>query len=266
MTSMHGRDRSASARRGCVVVTGAASGIGSQVALDLAAGGWHVWCLDRDLERLSETVARAREVGVADPFTLDVADEAAVASAFATVGDTCEGRLDGLVNSAGILVVGRFETLEVAQWEGAFRVNVIGSYLTIKHAIPLLRAARPGRVVNLASIAGKIPSAFTAPYNASKAAVISLTRSAALALAPDILVNSVCPGPVDTPMYAQMDAGLDAADAPGELRFARRSTLAPLGRAGTVAEISAVILFLLSGAADFITGEDVNVSGGMVMY
>lgn len=78
---------------------------------------------------------------------------------------------------------------------------------------------------------------------------------AALALALDILVNSVCPG-----------AGLDDTHAPGELRFARRSTLAPLGRAGTVAEISAVILVFLSDAANFITGEDVNVSGGMVMY
>jgi meso-butanediol dehydrogenase/(S,S)-butanediol dehydrogenase/diacetyl reductase len=256
----------ASAHRGCVAVTGAASGIGSQVAFDLAAAGRHVWCLDRDVEGLSRAVARVREVGDADAVALDVADESAVISAFATVGSACAGRLDGLVNSAGILIVGRFEALEPGQWERAFRVNVLGSYLTIKHAIPLLRAARPGRVVNLASIAGKLPSAFTAPYNASKAAVISLTRSAALALAPDILVNSVCPGPVDTPMYKQMDAGLDDADAPGELRFARRSRLAPLGRAGTIEEISAVVMFLLSDAANFITGEDVNVSGGMVMY
>jgi meso-butanediol dehydrogenase/(S,S)-butanediol dehydrogenase/diacetyl reductase len=236
------------------------------VALDLAAGGRHVWCLDRDLDRLSETVARVREVGRADLIALDVADEAAVAAAFATVGAACGGRLDCLVNSAGVLVVARFEAFEAAQWERVFRVNVVGSYLTIKHAIPLLRAARPGRVVNVASIAGKLPGPYTAPYNASKEAVISLTRSAALALAPDILVNSVCPGPLDTPMYEAMNAGLDEADAPAELRFARRSTVAPMGRAGTVAEISAVILFLLSDAAGFVTGEDVNASGGMVMY
>jgi NAD(P)-dependent dehydrogenase (short-subunit alcohol dehydrogenase family) len=265
MLSMHGSS-DAAAQRVCVAVTGAASGIGAQVALDLAAAGRHVWCLDRDLDRLSETVARVREVGDADLLELDIADEAAVAAAFAAIGGACEGRLQGLVNSAGVLVVGRFETFEAAQWERVFRVNVLGSYLTIKHAAPLLRAARPGRVVNLASIAGKIPNGFTAPYNASKAAVISLTRSAALALAPDILVNSVCPGPVGTPMYGQMDAGLDDADAPRELRFEQRSKLAPLGRAGTVAEVSAVIGFLLSDAASFITGEDVNVSGGMVMY
>jgi NAD(P)-dependent dehydrogenase (short-subunit alcohol dehydrogenase family) len=265
MMSQHGT-AGASQRRVCVAVTGAASGIGSQVAFDLAAEGRHVWCLDRDANRLGETVARVRAVGDADGLALDVSDEGAVATVFAAIGDACEGRLTGLVNSAGILVVGRFDALEPAHWERAFRVNVLGSYLTIKHAIPLLRAARPGHVVNLASIAGKLPSDFTAPYNASKAAVISLTRSAALALAPDILVNSVCPGPLDTPMYEQMDAELDEADAPQELRFARRSTVAPLGRAGTLEEISAAIRFLLSDAAGFITGEDLNVSGGMVMH
>jgi NAD(P)-dependent dehydrogenase (short-subunit alcohol dehydrogenase family) len=189
-----------------------------------------------------------------------------VAAAFGTIGSACGGRLDGLVNSAGVLIVGRFETLEPAQWELAFRVNVIGSYLTLKHAIPLLRASRPGRVVNLASIAGKIPGAFTAPYNASKAAVISLTRSAAVALGPDIVVNSVCPGPVDTPMYREMDAGLDRAEAPEDLRFARRSIMSPLGRAATVEDISQAIQFLLSDAASGVTGEDLNVSAGFVMH
>ena len=265
MTTAHAR-RDVSPGHGCVAVTGAAGGIGLQVVLDLAEAGRHVWCLDRDPEGLSKSVALARAVGEADALVVDVADEASVAAAFVTIGDTCGGRLEGLVNSAGVLVVGRFEALVAADWDRAFRVNVVGSYLTIKHAIPWLRAAPPGRVVNLSSIAGKIPAEFTAPYNASKAAVISLTRSAALALAPDILVNAVCPGPVGTAMYDQMDAQLDAAGAPGELRFAPRSKLAPMGRAGTVAEISAVIGFLLSGASSFVTGEDVNVSGGMVMY
>ena len=121
-------------------------------------------------------------------------------------------------------------------------------------------------MVNLASIAGKLPTAWSAPYNASKAAVISLTRSAALALAPDILVNSVCPGPVGTRMYEEFDARLDELDAPPETRFAVRSQIGPLGRAGTTSEVSAAILFLLSDAASFITGEDLNVSGGMVMF
>ena len=249
-----------------VAVTGAASGIGAQVALDLAASGHHVWCLDRDVVGLAKTLARVREVGEGDSLALDVTDEAATRTVFGVIGEASGGLLHGLVNSAGVVEVGSFETLEVAQWQRAFNVNAIGSFLTIKHAAPLLRAAAPGRVVNLASIAAKSPGAFTAPYNASKAAVVSLTRSAALALAPDILVNAVCPGPVDTPMYEVIDRGLDAARAPQELRFAQRSTVGPLRRAGTTAEVSAAILFLLSDAARFITGEDLNVNGGMVMY
>jgi meso-butanediol dehydrogenase/(S,S)-butanediol dehydrogenase/diacetyl reductase len=265
MTSRHG-EPGATSRPGCFAITGAASGIGLRVASDMVARGHHVWCLDRDADRLADAVEGLRASGEADALALDVGDEVAVAAAFGTIGSACDGRLGGLVNSAGVLIVGRFETLEPAQWELAFRVNVLGSYLMLKHAIPLLRASPPGRVVNLASIAGKIPGAFTAPYNASKAAVISLTRSAAVALGPDILVNSVCPGPVDTPMYRQMDEGLDKADAPEDLRFARRSTMSPLGRAATVEDISAAILFLLSDAASGITGEDLNVSAGFVMH
>jgi len=261
-----GESTGPSPRTRCVAITGAASGIGLRVASDLVAEGHRVWCLDRDLAKLTEAVASLRGTGVAEALALDVADEAAVASTFATIGAACGGRLHGLVNSAGILVVGRFEDLAPEQWERAFRVNVIGSYLTIKHAAPLLREARPGHVVNLASIAGKLPGPYTTPYSASKAAVISLTRSAAAALGPDVLVNAVCPGPVDTPMYVEMHAGLAAAGAPEELRFERRSTQSPLGRAASVDEISATIRFLLSEAADGITGEDVNVSAGFVMH
>ena len=249
-----------------VAITGAAAGIGAQVAIDLAAAGRFVWCLDRDAAGLAVTLDRARAVGRGEMLELDVTDEAAVRSAFATIGERSGDRLAGLVNSAGVVVVGSFESFDAADWQRAWSVNVLGTYLTIKHAIPLLRAAKPGRVVNLASIAGKLPSQWTAPYNASKAAVISLTRSAALALAPDILVNSVCPGPVGTAMYQEIDARLDELGGPPESHFATRSTQGPMGRAGTASEVSAAILFLLSDAASFITGEDLNVSGGMVMY
>jgi len=250
-----------------IAVTGAAAGIGAQVAVDLAVAGRHVWCLDRDAIGLATTLDRMRAAGGrGDAITLDVTDEPAVARTFATIGERAGGSLGGLVNCAGVIVVGRLETFQVADWERVFAVNVIGSWLTIKHALPLLRAAAPGRVVNLASIGAKLPTAWTAPYNASKAAIVSLTRSAALSLAPDVLVNCVCPGPVGTEMYDAIDARLDELGAPTELRFLERSRANPLGRAGTLAEVSAAICFLLSDAAGFITGEDLNVSGGMVMF
>jgi NAD(P)-dependent dehydrogenase (short-subunit alcohol dehydrogenase family) len=250
-----------------VAITGAATGIGAQVALDLAAAGRHVWLLDRDpagLEAAHERIVAAG--GAGQVIRLDITDAAAVASAFATIGERSGGRLSGLVNSAGVIVVGRFETFEVADWERAFSVNVLGTWLTIKHALPLLRSAKPGRVVNLASIAAKLPTEWTAPYNASKAAVVSLTRSAALSFAPDVLVNCVCPGPVGTSMYGILDARLEELQAPAEVRFASRSTSNPMGRPGTTEEVSAAICFLLSDAAGYITGEDLNVSGGMVMF
>ena len=250
-----------------VAITGAAAGIGAQVALDLAAAGRHVWCLDRDAAGIAATVDRLRAAGgTGDAITLDVTDEAAVAVAFRTIGERADGRLAGLVNGAGVIVVGRFESFAVADWERVLSVNVVGTWLTIKHALPLLRAAAPGRVVNVASIGAKLPTAWTAPYNASKAAVVSLTRSAALSLAPDVLVNCVCPGPVATDMYGHIDARLDELGAPPEARYAARSRANPLGRAGTVAEVSAAISYLLSDGAGFITGEDLNVSGGMVMF
>ena len=250
-----------------VAITGAAAGIGAQVAVDQAAAGGHVWCLDRDPAGLAITLGRIVDAGgSADAVTLDITDEAAVARVFATIGERSDGRLSGLVNCAGVIVVGRLESFVVAYWERVFAVNVVGTWLTIKHALPLLRAAAPGRIVNLASIGAKLPSAWTAPYNASKAAVISLTRSAALSLAPDVLVNCVCPGPLATDMYDRIDARLDELGAPPDVRFPERSRANPLGRAGTAAEVSAAICYLLSDAAGFITGEDLNVSGGMVMF
>lgn len=250
-----------------IAVTGAAAGIGAQVAIDLAAAGRAVWCLDRDAAGLAVTVDRIRAAGgIGDAIALDVTDEAAVQDAFRIIGDRADGCLGGLVNGAGVIVVGRLETFTVADWERVFAVNVIGTWLTIKHALPLLRAAAPGRVVNVASIGAKLPTAWTAPYNASKAAVVSLTRSAALSLGPEVLVNCVCPGPIATDMYGHIDARLEELGAPAEVRFAARSRANPLGRAGTVAEVSAAICYLLSDAAGFITGEDLNVSGGMVMF
>lgn len=252
--------------RKVVAVTGAAGGVGAQVCLDLAADGHFVWCLDRDAEALRRSLAHLFDTGDGELLALDVTDEAAVKAAFDTIGERSGGRLDGLVNCAGMVVAGRFEDQGADDWLRTYQVNVVGTYLPLKHAVPLLRRAGPGRVVNLASIGGKLPSVYIAPYNASKAAVISLTRSAALSLAPDILVNCVCPGPLDTRMYAQLDERLDHLGAPAELRFRNRSLTSALGRAGSVAEVSSAIRFLLSEAAGFITGEDLNVNGGMVMH
>jgi 3-oxoacyl-[acyl-carrier protein] reductase len=195
---------------------------------------------------------------------MDLGDPASIESGLGEIAEVTRGRLSGLVNCAGVNPSGRFEELKVGDWEQAFAVNVVGAYLMMVGCAPLMRANGGGAVVNVSSAAGKVPSPFQASYGASKAALISLTRSAAVALAPQIRVNSVCPGIVDTPLWQRLDARMESLGA--SLRFATRAAQAPAGRPALADEVAMVIAFLLSNDAVFITGEDVNVSGGLVMY
>jgi NAD(P)-dependent dehydrogenase (short-subunit alcohol dehydrogenase family) len=246
------------------LVTGAASGIGLATVRRLAAAGHRVWALDHNPDRLERALEAAGLTGVGG-LVSDVGDESSVESALRQVAADAD-HLDGLVNCAGIIPVAPFEQHSVSDWERSYRVNVIGTYLVLRAALPLLRAGQGASVVNLASMAAKIPGPYTVAYNASKAAVVSLTRSAAAALAPDIRVNAVCPGVVGTPMYEAIDARLHELGAPEMLRFEARAASAPAGRPASAEEIATVIEFLLGPGAAFVTGEDVNVTGGFVMH
>jgi NAD(P)-dependent dehydrogenase (short-subunit alcohol dehydrogenase family) len=252
---------------GSYLVTGAASGIGLATAGALARDGHRVFALDRDAARLGTAFEGLAGLDgpPPEPIVADVADPAAVAAALEGIARRTDA-LDGLVNSAGIVCVVPFEDLTADDLVTTYRVNVVGTFLVLQAALPLLRASASPSVVNLASQAGKIASKYLAAYCASKAAVISMTRSAALTLAPTIRVNSVCPGIVDTPMYEEIDRRVVELGAPEELRFHRRGPQAPLGRAATADEVASVILFLLGPGSQFMTGEDVNVTGGFIMY
>lgn len=244
-----------------VAVTGAARGIGAGVVRQLLDRGARVVAIDVDQEGLDGIVSDpSRSLRLA---RCDITDEGRVAAVLADAFAQF-GRLDGLVNAAAIVVSGPFLEFTSEQWERAFRINVWGSYLTIKHTVPHLRKSGGGAIVNFSSMGGKLANPFTAPYAASKAAIISLTRSAASALAPDIRVNCVVPGVIDTPMWDQLDREFKAMGAP--IDFSGRAAQAPLGRPGNPDEVAAAVLFLLSEASRFITGEDLNVSGGLVMY
>ena len=253
--------------RRVAVITGGARGIGRAVALRLAADGKHVWIGDIDPTGAKTVVDEITTAGgSAGAVLLDVSDPQSVTEAFDEIAQH-DSAIDALVNNAGVTAVHAFEEIPVEAWERAYRVNVVGMYLCIRAALPALRhAPPPARIVNVASGAGKIAGAYTAAYHASKAAVISLTRSAAVALAPDILVNSVCPGVIDTPMWELIDAGLAAIDAPASARFDHRSSALPLQRPGTADEVAAVIAFLAGPESRYMTGEDVNVTGGSVMH
>jgi NAD(P)-dependent dehydrogenase (short-subunit alcohol dehydrogenase family) len=248
------------------LITGAAGDIGAATATRLGRGGTHVVLADLDGDAVE---ARARELSSAgieaSPVALDVADEDSVAAAVEAAG-ALTGALDVLVNAAGVVRVERFDGFTRDDWLRIYEVNVYGTYLCLKHALPFLRASEgQARVVNVASGAGRRPGPMIAPYACSKAAVTSLTRSAAAALAPEVRVNCVSPGIVGGAMWELLDARLEELGAPEGARHAGRVASLPLARAGSPGEIAEVIAFLASPESSYVVGQDVNVDGGQTM-
>jgi 3-oxoacyl-[acyl-carrier protein] reductase len=235
-----------------VVVTGAGRGIGRVIAERFLAESAYVVALDLDAGRLdwlggSDPV---RAVGLA----ADVSDSAAVAGVVEQVKDRF-GRIDVLVNNAGILVEGLVEELSDEAWDRSFAVNVGGTFKTCRAVIPIMKAQRSGRILNAASFAAIVPSVGTAAYAAAKSAVAQFSRTLAGELGPwNITVNAYAPGMIPTAMngFADMDPA-------AQNRLLDTLTLRRWGRAEEVADL---LCFLASDAAAYITGTLVDVSGG----
>lgn len=250
-----------------VLVTGAGQGIGQGVAHAVAEAGGHVVATDLDLEAATATVvAIVGDGGSAVPMALDVTEE----PMFQAVVDRVIadlGRIDGLVNNAGILSMAPAFNLALDDWRREMEVNVLGVATGCKVVAERMRTSNGGAIVNIASNAGKVGYPNMAAYNATKAAVINLTRSlAAEWAAHQINVNAVCPGGVSTPMLA------DVADWVGE-RIDRDAeellaTMVPaqLGRHILPIEVGRVVAFLLSDQAVIIRGQAINVDGGDTPY
>lgn len=251
-----------------VLVTGAGGGIGRGVAVAVAEAGGHVVATDLGLDLAAETAARVEQAGRRSlPLALDVTEEASVEAA---VDRTLEdfGRLDGLVNNAGILTMGPALDASVEDWHREFEVNVFGVALCCRVAGRRMIEAGPGgAIVNVASNTGKVGYPNMAAYNASKAAVINLTRSLSAEWAEhDLNVNAVCPGGVDTPMLGQAAEWIGARI--GEDPATLLDTMVPqqLGRHVRPEEVGRVVAFLLSGHARIIRGQSINVDGGEAPY
>lgn len=238
------------------LVTGAASGLGRAVALGLAAGGARLVLMDRDPRGLEQTAAQCPGAIIVAGDVSRTADVARAAEALDTLGP-----VSILVTAAGILgPTVPLADVEEEAWDRLFDINVKGTWLTVKHVLPRMIAAGGGAVVTLASGAGLVGNATFPAYSASKGAVVLLTRSvAACHTAQGIRANTVCPGPIETPMLRETfaSAGEDAADR--ETFFRVRN---PMGRFGTPDEVSAAVLFLLSDAASYINGVALPVDGG----
>jgi NAD(P)-dependent dehydrogenase (short-subunit alcohol dehydrogenase family) len=250
------------------IVTGAGRGIGRATALELARMGADIVVAELDTDGADKTAALVKDAGRrAAVIPTDVTKRPQLA---ALVERTVAafGRIDVLVNNAGIYRAAA--TLDVTEehWDAIMTLNAKAVFFASQAVLPTMIAARRGAIVNLASMAGKIGSRTNLPYNVSKAAVISMTKSLALAHAADgIRVNCVCPGFVETDMWHQVarEQGKLLGQTPEEFTRRRAETV-PLGRMERPEDVAAVIGFLASPRAAYMTGQALSVDGGLVMH
>jgi NAD(P)-dependent dehydrogenase (short-subunit alcohol dehydrogenase family) len=223
------------------LVTGGSRGIGREIALTLAANGARVAVGDLELAELPQVL----------PLRLDVTDESSVDAAFGAV-ESHLGPVELLVLNAGIFFIEPFDEATLDSWRRTMSVNLDGVFLCARRAIPSMKEAGFGRIVAVGSSAGKTGGAkAVAAYAASKAGTMALMKSLASEFARDgIRANAVAPALIDTQMISAMPDMRDKV---------------PIGRLGTPVDVAAVVAFLLSDHADFITGEVVDVNGGFLI-
>ena len=245
------------------LISGGASGIGLATAEILAARHHHVYLADINMDLAKQQAARLCDEGFkASAVALDLTQEANWQTAMADV-EAQHGRLDVLVNNAGIGVGGTIESTSLADFQLSMSVNVNGVFLGCKYGIPLMEKNGGGAVINISSIFGIVSDQLVVAYSASKGAVRSMTKSIALDCAArknGVRVNSVHPGFVETPMVAGA-----AEQLPEDILtdyMQRTVGLTPMGRFGQPNEIGEVIAFLASPQSSFMTGAELVVDGG----
>ena len=242
-----------------VVITGAGRGLGQAMAVNLAKSGCELALIDRDKPLLATTAARCQDLGVNPSiWGCDVSNEDAVQNVFGLIAEQY-GRLDGVVNNAGIIDRSvRIQDMDQQRLERMFQINIVGSFLCAGAAVRRMATSEGGEggaIVNLSSVASRIgsPGEFI-DYAASKGAIDTLTIGLAKELAAEgIRVNAVRPGLIDTDIHA------DTGDAERPVRLAPS---VPMQRTGTPEEVASCILWLLSDQAGYVTGSILDVAGG----
>jgi NAD(P)-dependent dehydrogenase (short-subunit alcohol dehydrogenase family) len=241
------------------VVTGAAGGIGGAVVRALMAQGAIVHGLDRDLAGLQRLAAMLADQDRFIPHEIDLTDRKGTDHALVELMGELAGHCDILVNNAGVSQLRPFAETDDGLLDTLLAVNFSGAFRITRTLLPALKASRCAAVVNIASELALVGQSGYTAYCGTKGAVLAWSRALAVELAEEgIRVNAVCPGPIDTAMLA---AEFATSDAPLEARRAEVATV-PLGRVGDPADIAAVVAFLASDAAGFVTGAAWSVDGG----
>ena len=242
---------------GCsAFVTGAARGLGFAIAQGLAEAGARVAVCDVSTG-LDAAVASLRDAGHdAAGWHADVRDEASLRAAFDAAVQRF-GAIDAMVNNAALTPTGSLWDVSASEWDDVLGVNLRGTFFGCRIAGRHMRKRGRGRIVNLASIAGQLPSAATAVhYAASKAGIGAVTRAFAVELAPHgVTVNAIAPAAIESPQLAGLDGALRA----------RLAAAVPLGRFGAPAEVAAAVVYLASDASAFTTGTTLDLNGGRLM-
>jgi len=237
-------------------ITGGAGGIGAAIARLFAEQGATLALLDLNGDGAAENASALNGAGHYGG-AVDVGEEASVASAFATAAEAV-GEIDILVNTAAIAGAAPVEEMAVADWDDMIRINLRGTFLCCRAAIPAMRQRKWGRIVNFASEVAHRGNPGLSHYAASKAAVIAFSKCLALEVVGDgVCVNTLSPGPTDTSMLAGIEE---------EVIDKLVNDLMPIGRLGKTEEIAAAALFLASDDASFCVGTTLNVNGGTYLH
>ncbi|MFH0738854.1 MAG: 3-oxoacyl-[acyl-carrier-protein] reductase [Candidatus Omnitrophota bacterium] len=238
------------------LITGAAQGIGREIALTFAREGADIAVADVNLEKATQTAADIEALGARSlALELDVTDYVKVEEGLNKILDKL-GKVDILVNNAGITKDSLLLRMSEADWDAVIKVNLKGTFNCTKAVSKLMIKQKAGRIINIASIIGIIGNPGQANYSASKAGIIALTKTTAKELASrNINVNAVAPGFIQTDMTAKLSE---------EVRQKMLGAI-PLNRFGSAADVAGICLFLASEESSYVTGQTVVVDGGMVM-
>ena len=252
------------------LVTGAVGAIGRGIAEGFCQSGARVFITDLETSAVEKT---AQEITAAGGFCRGLAADVTIADQVQQVviaaAEALGGRIDILVNVAGIVAQGMVEDISEEQWDRVFDVNCKGTFLFTKYVVPLMKKHQYGKIVNFSSKSGKTGSALMTHYSGAKAAIMGMTQALAFELAEfNVNVNCVCPGITDnTGVWANVSAGyIQNLEMPREEVVKKFTAKIPLQRLAAIDDVTAVTLFLASTGADYMTGQAINVTGGREMH